>query len=677
VGTNTSDAQASSAAGLAAEPPGPPRRRGRHLRELGILVSVVLGIGVFGALNPRFLSKESAVAVLLGASTDGLMVVGMTVVIVCGAFDLSVGSTMAAGGLVAATLLLAGVPVWLAVAAALLAGAGAGLVNGLVITRMKINPFIATLGTMSVLRGVVLVATKAGYPTGFPESFQWIAWGHVLGVPVPVVVLAAVTVAADLALRHARYLRQAYFVGSNEAAAELSGIPVGAVRTFAFVLTGLLSAAAGMIVTARGNAVDPNEGVGAELRVISAVIVGGASLSGGRGTILGSFLGLLLMQVLTTGLIFVDVPPEAQQVAVGFVLILAAVIDRAGSSLGAGLVSLLTRTRNKKVERAFNVVLVVALAAAVAYGLRRHDGPAEGDTRPPSQQKYVAIAAVTGAPYWIESKAGLMDKARELGVTATFTGPATVDINAQIDYVNKMIAQKVDGIIMIPMSDAVTPAIDRAVESGIPVVCADADAPSSKRYSFIGTGNFNAGFQGGTELARLLKGEGKVALVTITGAAHLNQRVQGYLAALKLHPGIQVIATLNDQGNTTEAQKVCRALLQAHDDVAGFGCVEASGGQGAAVAVKEAGRVGRVKVVAMDRDLATLKFIEEGVIDVSVAQRTSAMTYLALQLLYDLRNNRIKLGDDWRKVNINPLPPTIDTGSFLIGRDNIGYFYHE
>jgi ABC-type sugar transport system substrate-binding protein len=423
--------------------------------------------------------------------------------------------------------------------------------------------------------------------------------------------------------------------------------------------------------------VDPNEGIGAELRVISAVIVGGASLSGGRGTILGSFLGLLLMQVITTGLIFVDVPPEAQQVAVGVVLILAAMIDRAGTSLQAGLLSALTRTRNKKMERALNVILAAGLVTALTFALRERGPSAPGEARPAARQKYVVIAAVTGAPYWIESKAGLMDKARELGVTATFTGPATVDVNAQIDYVNKMIAQKVDGLIVIPMSDALTPAIDRAIDSGIPVVCADADAPSSKRYSFVGTGNFNAGFQGGTELARLLKGQGKVALVTITGAAHLDQRVRGYREALKAHPRIQVIATLNDQGNTTEAQKVCRALLQAHHDLAGFGCVEASGGQGAAVAVKEADKVGDVKIVAMDRDLATLRFIDEGVIDVSVAQRTSTMTYLALQLLYDIRNNQIKLGDDWRKVNINPLPPTIDTGSFLITRDNVGYFQHN
>jgi len=670
------------AAGPASGTGRPGQRRTKvRVRELGILVSVVLGAVIFGALNPRFLSTESAMAILLGASTDGLMVVGMTIVIVCGAFDLSVGSTMAAGALVSGLLLSRGLPVWLCVGGGILTGASVGFVNGFSITKLRVNPFITTLGTMSIVRGLVLVATKTSYPTGFPEGFQQIAWRQVLGIPVPVLILAAVTLAADLALRHLRYLRQVYFVGSSETAATLTGIPVAAVKMSAFIVTGILAAAAGIIVAARGNGVDPNEGVGAELRVISAVIVGGASLSGGKGTILGSFLGLLLMQVITTGLIFVNVPPEAQHVAVGLVLILAAIIDQAGTSFGKSLFSIVTRTRSKKVERAINVILAIIIIVILAWRLpagKAPAGPSGREAAPPaSGQTYVAIAAAVGAPYWIDSRAGLLDKARELGVTASFVGPPTVDVNAQMDYVTKMIAQKVDGIIMIPMSDAVTPAIDKAIESGIPVVCADADAPSSKRYSFVGTGNFNAGFQGGTELARLLDGKGKVAIITIPGAAHLQQRVQGYLEALKLHPGIQVVATLNDQGSATESQKACRALLQAQDDLAGFGCVDAGGGQGAAVAVKEAGKTGKVKIVAMDRDRATLNFIEEGIIDESVAQRTYTMTYLALQMLYDLRNGHIKLVDDWRELGIHPLPPNVDTGSFLITRQNVRSFYHE
>jgi ABC-type dipeptide/oligopeptide/nickel transport system permease subunit len=163
---------------------------------------------------------------------------------------------------------------------------------------------------------------------------------------------------------------------------------------------GVLAAVAGIIVTARGNAVDPNEGIGAELRVISAVIIGGASLSGGRGTILGSFLGLLLMQVITTGLIFVDVPPESQQVAVGLVLILAATIDRAGSSFGKDLVALLTRTRSKKVERIIIVLLIVILAAFDWVGLTYY---LRGEFYREKAKDYVGAAIATGV-----SEAGVM-----------------------------------------------------------------------------------------------------------------------------------------------------------------------------------------------------------------------------------------------------------------------------
>jgi ribose transport system substrate-binding protein len=284
------------------------------------------------------------------------------------------------------------------------------------------------------------------------------------------------------------------------------------------------------------------------------------------------------------------------------------------------------------------------------------------------------ISAVTGGPYWIDSKAGLYDKARELGVKAVFTGPPTVDVNQQIDSVERAIAQRVDGIIMVAVADAVTPAIDKAVEAGIPVVCADADAPSSKRYSFIGTGNYNAGYRGGETLAKLLDGRGEVALMYIPGWDNLMQRIKGYQDALAKHPGITVVKIGNDKGSQTEAEKECRAILQAYPDLAGFGCVAAVGGQGAAVAVKQAGKTGRVKIVAMDRDEATLQFIQEGVIDASIAQRTYMMAYLALQMLYDLRNDRIKFTDDWRKVRVNPLPPTVDTGTFVIDKDNVASF---
>ena len=648
-----------------------------RMREITILVSVFLAIAVFGVLNRRFIGIESATTILEGASTDGLMVVGMTIVIVCGAFDMSVGSQMALCGLVAAMLMKVGAPVPLAVAMALLTGVLAGFINGTIVTKLKINPFITTLGTMSIFRGIVLVVTKSNPPTGFPESFLNLAWSKVLGIPLPIIFLVLAIIVGDLFLRNLTYLRQVYFIGSNEEAAKLTGIQTARVKTSAFVLTGFLAALSGVVVAARANAVDPNGGMGAELRVIAAVIVGGASLSGGRGTILGSFLGLMLMQIITTGLVFINVAPEAQLIAVGLVLILAAVIDQAGSSWRS-VVSLLTRTRSRKMERAINVVLAVVVVILVfaRFGGGIHNAPRSGIPAAKAQQ-YVMIAAATGAPYWIDSKSGLYDKAKELGVKAVFTGPQTVDVNQQIDAVNRAIAQHVDGIIMVPMADSVTPAINKALDAGIPVVCADADAPSSRRYTFVGTGNYQAGFRVGELLSKTLNGEGEVALIYIPGADNLAQRLKGCEDALKKYPGMRVVAIGNDQGSLTEGQKVCRTIMQAHPNLRGFGCVDAGGGQGAAVAVKEANRVGKVHIVGMDRDEATLQFIEQGIIDASVGQRTYTMAYTALQLVYNLRNDQIRMVHDWRRIGISPLPPLIDTGSFVITKDNVKEFYHK
>jgi ribose/xylose/arabinose/galactoside ABC-type transport system permease subunit/ABC-type sugar transport system substrate-binding protein len=614
------------------------------------------------------------------------MVIGMTIVIVCGAFDMSVGSAMAFCGLVAALAMKDwGFPVPAAVLAALGVGGFIGWINGTIVTRLKINPFITTLGTMSILRGIVQVITRRNTPTGFPERFLDIAWGtvftlHMPGgasfdIRFPMVLLVAAMIGGDLLLRRLRYLRQIYFVGSNEEAARLTGIPTAQVKTFAFLLTGVLAGLTGVIVTSRANGVDANAGMGAELRVIAAVIVGGASLSGGRGSILGSFLGLLLMQIISTGLVFVRVAAEAQLIAVGLVLILAAVIDQAGSTFGRGIVSLLFKTRSKKMERA----IIVALALVLVVVLVFHFGPggprvADSANKDVANQHYVAICSTTGGPYWIDSKAGLYDKAKELGVRAEFTGPSTGDVNQQIDEIKRAIAQKVDGIIMIPVADTVSSAINEAIDHGIPVVCADADAPTSRRYCYIGTGNYQAGYQGGQQLAKLLGGRGEVALIYIPGWDNLIQRINGYKDALAKYPDMKVVAIGNDKGSQSEAEKECRAILQANPDLAGFGCVGAIGGEGAAVAVKQAGKAGKVKIVAMDRNEATLQFIQEGVVDASIAQRTYLMSYMALQMLYDLRNDRIHFTKDWKKVGVNPLPINVDTGTFVITKANVDQF---
>jgi ribose transport system substrate-binding protein len=326
-------------------------------------------------------------------------------------------------------------------------------------------------------------------------------------------------------------------------------------------------------------------------------------------------------------------------------------------------------------ERAVIVLLALALIVVAVLHFSR-GGPAatESAAQDVANQRYVLITFINGSPYWIDSKAGLYDKAKELGVKADFAGSPTGDVNQQIDEIKRAIAQKVDGIVMIPVADTVSTAINEAIDHNIPVVCADADAPSSNRYCFIGTGHYNAGRQGGEKLASLLDGRGEVALIYLAGSDHLAKRIQGYKDALAKFPGIKVVAVGNDKGSQTEGEKECRAILQANPNVVGFGCVDAVAGEGAAVAVKLAGKAGKVKIVAMDRDEATLQFIRDGVIDASVAQRTYLMPYLALQMLYDLRNDRIRFTKDWRKVGVNPLPINVDTGTFVITKDNVDQF---
>ena len=261
------------------------------LRELVIFLCVLVTALVFYAVQPgdtnRFLTADNFRAILTGIATDRLMAIGMTFVIITGGFDLSVGSSLALGGYAAGVALLAGYGTAAAICLGLLSGALVGLINGFIITRIKVNPLVTTLGTMTIVRGLVLVETQGATVTGFPASFRQLGEGAVAGIFYPIIIFIVLLVMADLLLRHARYLRQIYYIGGNEEAARLSGISVDEVRMVMYLITGILAAFAGVINTARTGSVSPIAGTGAELRVIAAVVIGGASLSGGTGTVLG------------------------------------------------------------------------------------------------------------------------------------------------------------------------------------------------------------------------------------------------------------------------------------------------------------------------------------------------------------------------------------------------------
>ena len=260
-------------------------------------------------------------------SINAIVAVGMTYVIISSGIDLSVGSLLALSGVVLAAALKEGWPAPLAIAAGLGVGAATGLINGLVIAFGRLPPFIMTLGMMSVARGAALLATDGRPISGFDAGFRSIATGRVLGVPAPIVLTLAIYAIAHFVLSRTRFGRYAYGIGGNEEATRLSGVNVRFHKTMVYVVSGLTSAIAAVLLTARLNTAQPIAGIMYELDAIAAVVIGGTSLSGGDGHLGGTLIGALTMGVLRNGLNLLGVSSFLQQLVIGVVIIVAVLVD--------------------------------------------------------------------------------------------------------------------------------------------------------------------------------------------------------------------------------------------------------------------------------------------------------------------------------------------------------------
>jgi ribose transport system permease protein len=305
-------------------------RRLTSFREFMILAIVVAGCVVMGITTPVFMTFANWSALLLQVSIECVVAIGMTILLVSGGFDLSVGSTFALAGAVTAMTIVAGVPPVIAFFIGLATGALIGFVNGYIIARIGINPFVTTLAMMSIVRGLLLVITRGRNISGLPESFRVLGQGKVLGIQNPIWIALLMVLLGDILLRKSRFFRQNYYLGGNERAAVLSGIRVERLKIFNYSLTGALAAFSGILMTARLGAASVTAGTGLELKVISAVIIGGASLKGGEGTILGSFLGALLMGILVGALTILGVDVYWNTLVIGATLLLAVLIDTFG-----------------------------------------------------------------------------------------------------------------------------------------------------------------------------------------------------------------------------------------------------------------------------------------------------------------------------------------------------------
>ncbi len=299
----------------------------RRARELGTLVGLVALVALLSVLTPHFLSVSNLLNVMEQTSINAVIAVGMTFVILSGGIDLSVGSLLALSGVVLASALQAGWPAPAASLAGLAVGGASGFVNGLLITRGRLPAFIATLGMMSIARGAALVFTSGRPISGFAASFRQLSTARVLGVPAPVVLTIVVYALGHFLLTRTRFGRYVYAIGGNEEATRLSGISAGFHKTMVYVLSGVASGLAAVLLTARLNSAQPIAGINYELDAIAATVIGGTSLSGGVGTLHGTLIGALIMGVLRNGLNLLGTSSFFQQIVIGVVIITAVLVD--------------------------------------------------------------------------------------------------------------------------------------------------------------------------------------------------------------------------------------------------------------------------------------------------------------------------------------------------------------
>ncbi len=313
-----------------------------NITQLQSLAALVLISIVLAVLTDNFMTTDNFWNVLRQISVNICLSVGMTLVILTAGIDLSVGSILAFCGAVTAGLLKFGVEVpsqdlfigftvFGAVIAGLLAGGFLGFINGLAITKFNVPSFVATLAMLTMARGFTMLWTEGHPITGLGETFGFLGTGWFLGIPMPVWISGIVVILAIILTTKTRFGRYIYAIGGNENAARLSGIPITKIKIWVYSIAGMLAAVGAVLLTARLDSAQPNAGVSYELDAIAAVVIGGTSLAGGRGSIIGTVLGAIIIGVLNNGLVLLNVSPFWQQVIKGLVILLAVIIDRSNS----------------------------------------------------------------------------------------------------------------------------------------------------------------------------------------------------------------------------------------------------------------------------------------------------------------------------------------------------------
>ena len=303
----------------------------KYISELTTVIALIILMAIITIINSNFLTANNLLNLLLQVTSNALIAFGMTFVILTGGIDLSVGSILALSSALTTGLLGSGMPVTLAILISLILGCILGMVNGLLISYGKLAPFIVTLATMTIFRGATLVYTNGNPITkGLSDTFlfQFLGQGYIVGIPFPVIIMFIVFIVLYVLLHKTAFGKSVYAIGGNEKAAYISGVKLNKVKIIIYSISGIMASISGLIITSRLSSAQPTAGVSYEMDAIAAVVLGGTSLSGGKGRILGTLIGALIIGVLNNGLNIIGVSAFWQQVVKGVVILIAVLIDR-------------------------------------------------------------------------------------------------------------------------------------------------------------------------------------------------------------------------------------------------------------------------------------------------------------------------------------------------------------
>jgi rhamnose transport system substrate-binding protein len=615
---------------------------------LALLALLALELLLFGATTPHFLSWANGLEIIRFSVELGLLAVALTPVIVTGGIDLSVGAMM---GLAAVSFGIFWhdwqLPIPLAALLTLAVGAAGGALNATLIARAGVPPLIVTLGSMALLRGLAEGLTEASVAySGFPASFLFIGQGYLpFGLPAQLPVFAAAIVCYAVLLHRSIIGRALYAIGTNADAARYAGLPVARRLTFVYVLSGVVASVAAVVYAAHIGQARSDAGTGYELSAVTAVLLGGASVTGGRGTIQGTLIGLFILAVLQNGLQLAGLPSELTGILTGVLLITAIVIDRLRTHPRPPFVPAEDEVpvKNAQVAVLCGAVLAGSLivAATNVWLVRSLTGgsPATspGSTSSTTPQRRPVIAMMPkakGDPYFVSARKGAEEAAAQLGVDLIWDGPTSLDAAKQNELVESWITRQVDAIAVSVQNPAsISTVLRKARARGIKVLTWDADAEPDARDYFINQATPEGiGTTLTDEAARLLGGRGDFAIITSALSAP-NQN--SWLAVIRQrlaekHPQLRLVTVRPSDDDRDKAFAETQTVLRANPTVRLIMAIAAPAVPGAAEAVRQAGRTD-VKVMGLSLPNINKKYVHEDVVQVVMLWSTTDLGYLTVQ----------------------------------------------